>query len=152
MYCTLTDIKNLLPEEIIIQLTDDENLKPAVIDPANAAHAAIIGRIDEAIEAADAEIDGYCAVNYTVPFSTVPRLVTGLSVELAIYYLYARRTIPEDFQKRYDRAVSRLKDIAKGLMTLGVDPQSAPPASSGGAESNKPEPDRIFTLDKMRGF
>lgn len=151
MYCTLTDIKKLLPEDIIIQLTDDENLKPAAIDPANIAHALIIGRIDEGIESADAEIDGYCATKYAVPFATVPRLITGLSVELAIYYLYARRTIPEDIQKRYERAISRLKDIAKGLATLGIDPPPAPTAA-GGAESNKPTSDRIFTRDTMRGF
>lgn len=151
MYSTLDDIKKLLPEDIIIQLTDDENLKPTAIDPGNAAHAPIIGRINEAIETADAEIDGYCAVKYAVPLATVTRLITGLSVEIAIYYLHARRTIPEDIQKRYDRAISRLKDIAKGILSIGADP---PPASSnaGGAESNKPVPDRIFTRDKMTGF
>jgi phage gp36-like protein len=151
MYSTLDDIKKLLPEEIIIQLTDDENLKPSAINPASTAHAAIIGRIDEAIETADSEIDGYCAVKYTVPFVTVPRLVTGLSVEIAIYYLYARRTVPERIEKRYEKAVLRLKDIARGLLTLGIDP---PPAASSveSAESNKPVPDRIFTRDKMQGF
>ncbi len=151
MYCTLTDITKLLPEETLIQLVDDENLKPTTINPATPSHAPMIARIDEAIEAADAEIDSYCAVKYSVPFATVPRLILGLSVELSIYYLYARRTIPEDIQKRYDRAVSRLKDIAKGLPTLGVDPP-ATPSASGGAESNKTVNDRIFTRDKMTGF
>lgn len=150
-YCTLDDIKKLLPEETIIQLTDDENLKPSAINPALPAHAAIIGRIDEAIEAADAEIDGYCAVRYTVPFPTIPRLITGLSVEIAIYYLHARRTVPEKIEKRYEKAVARLKDIARGLLTLGIDPPPAP-ASTGGAESNKPVSDRIFTREKMQGF
>jgi phage gp36-like protein len=125
MYCTLDDIKKLLPEEIIIQLTDDENLKPTAIDPENEAHAPIIGRINEAIETADAEIDGYCAVKYAVPLATVPRLITGLSVEIAIYYLHARRTIPEDIQNRYDRAISRLKDIAKTEHDMGAYPYSA---------------------------
>ncbi|MFA7465577.1 MAG: DUF1320 domain-containing protein [Syntrophales bacterium] len=151
MYSALTDLKKLLPEETIIQLTDDENLKPVAIDPANPQHAAIIGRVNEAITAADAEIDGYCGTKYSVPFTTIPRLVVGLSVEIAIYYLYARRAIPEDVQKRYERAVSRLKDIARGLVSLGVEP---PPAatSTGGSESNKPVNDRVFTRDKMRGF
>lgn len=150
-YSTFADLKKLLPEENIIQLTDDENLKPAAIDPVNPAHAAIIGRIDEAIETADSEIDGYCAVKYTVPFSTVPRLITGLSVEITIYYLYARRTVPPRIEKRYDMAVARLKDISRGLLTLGIDP---PPVASaaGGAASNKPVPDRIFTREKMKGF
>jgi phage gp36-like protein len=149
MYGTLTDLKKLLPEETIIQLTDDENLKPAAIDPADADHAAMIGRIEEAIETADAEIDGYCAVKYTVPFRIVPRLVVGLSVEIAIYYLYARRTIPEDIQKRYERAVSRLKDISRGIVSLGVDPPPAP-TSTGGAEANASG--RVFTRDKLKVF
>lgn len=151
MYSTRTDIIQLLPEEIVIQLTDDENLAPTAISPADATHAAMISRIDEAIETADAEIDGYCAVKYSVPFTTVPRLITGLSVEIAIYYLYKRRTVPEKIEKAYDKAVSRLKDISRGILTLGVDP---PPTAStaGGAESNKPVSDRIFTISKMQGF
>lgn len=150
-YSTLDDIKKLLPEETIIQLTDDENLKPSAIDPDNEDHAAIIGRIDEAIEQADGEIDGYCSKKYTVPFSTAPRLITGLSVEISIYYLYTRRTVPEKIEKRYDKAIGKLKDIARGLLSLGVDPPPAP-SSTIGAESNKPVSDRIFTRDKMRGF
>jgi phage gp36-like protein len=151
MYSTLADIKKLLPEETIIQLTDDENLKPVSINPDNTAHAAIMGRIDEAIETADSEIDGYCGAKYTVPFADVPRVITGLSVEIAIYYLYARRTVPERIEKRYDKAVARLKDISRGTLTLGSDPPPAP-TSAGGAESNTPVPDRIFTRDKMQGF
>jgi phage gp36-like protein len=152
-YSTLDDIKKLLPEETIIQLTDDENLKPLSIDPENAEHAAIIGRIDEAIETADSEIDGYCAkkYKYAVPFTAVPRLITGLSVEIAIYYLYARRTVPERIEKRYEKAVARLKDISRGLLTLTLDPPPAP-SSAGGAESNKPVNDRIFTRETLRGF
>ncbi len=151
MYSTISDIKQALPEEIVIQLTDDENLKPTAISPVNTAHAAIIGRIDEAIESADAEIDGYCASKYSVPFTTVPRLITVLSVEIAIYYLYKRRTVPEKIEKAYDKAVARLKDISRGLLSLGIDPPPAP-AASGGAESNKSMSDRIFTIGKMGGF
>ena len=151
MYSTISDIKQALPEEIVIQLTDDENLKQTAISPVNTAHAAIIGRIDEAIESADAEIDGYCASKYSVPFTTVPRLITVLSVEIAIYYLYKRRTVPEKIEKAYDKAVARLKDISRGLLSLGIDPPPAP-AASGGAESNKSMSDRIFTIGKMGGF
>ncbi len=150
-YCTLDDIKKLLPEEDIIQLTDDENLKPAAIDPTNTDHAPIIGRIDEAIATADAEIDGYAAVKYSVPFAATPALIKGLSVEVSIYYLYTRRTVPEKIEKRYDKAVSRMKDIARGLLTLGIEPPPAP-SSTGGAESNKPVSDRVFTRNSMKGL
>jgi len=151
-YCTLNDIKKLLPEETLIQLTDDENLKPAAIDPGNAAHAKIIGRIDEAIATADAEIDGYCAGRYSVPFSPVPPVIKGLSVEIAVYRLYQRRTVPERTEKSYDKAVARLKDISKGLMTLGVAPQPAPADTGDGVSVNCTAEDRIFTRDTLKGF
>lgn len=151
-YCTLDDIKQLLPEDVLIQLTDDEALNPAAINPQTPAHAPIIGRVEEAIETADAEVDGYCAVKYTVPLSPVPTVVSKLSVELAIYYLYSRRTIPEKIEKRYDKAVARLKDIARGLLTLGVDPEPVASATADSAATNKTTGERVFTRDSLKGF
>lgn len=140
MYCTQADIKTAITEESLIQLTDDENL--GVVNAAN---------VIQAIDTADAEIDGYCAIRYAVPFTTAPAVVKALSIEIAIYYLYKRRTLPEKIEKAYDKAIARLKDIARGLLSLGIDPPP-PSIDSGGAESNKPVPDRIFTRDKMQGF
>jgi phage gp36-like protein len=140
MYTTQADIIKAISEEIVKQLTDDDNL--GVINEDN---------VTKAIARADAEIDGYCAVKYAVPFTTVPPVVAGLSLDMSIYYLYKRRTMNDDVQKTYDNAVARLKDIAKGLLSLGVDPPPAP-ASSEGAESNKSVSDRIFTRDTMKGF
>jgi len=151
-YSTRDDIKQLLPEETVIQLTDDENLKPSAIDADNTEHAAIIARVDEAIERADAEIDGYCAVKYSVPLSPVPAVVNKLSVELAIYYLYSRRSVPEKIEKRYDKAVVRLKDIARGLLTLGVDPEPAASVTADSAQANKTTSDRVFTRGSLKGF
>ena len=139
-YCILADIKKAISEAVLIQLTDDDNIG-----------AIITENVTKAIARADAEIDGYCAVKYAVPFTTVPPVVAGLSLDMSIYYLYKRRTVSEDVQKSYDNAIARLKDIAKGLLSLGVDP---PPAASTseGAESNKSVSDRIFTRDTMKGF
>jgi phage gp36-like protein len=140
-YCTLADIKAHLPDDDIIQLTDDENF--------GAVNQA---RVNEAIATADAEIDGYCAVRYAVPLSPVPSLVAKLSVEIAIYYLHARRGAPEKIEKRYDKAVSRLKDISRGLLTLGVDPAPAASVEASGAATNKTDSDRVFTRERMRGY
>ena len=140
MYCTLDDIKTSISEEIIIQLTDDDNVGVINLD-----------NVNQAIKKADAEVDGYCATKYSVPFVVVPPIVNMLSTEISIYYLYKRRTIPEEVAKSYDKAISRLRDIARGTLSLGVDP---PPAAStsGGAESNKSVNDRVFTRGSMRGF
>lgn len=140
MYCNLLNIKKAISEEILIQLTDDDNL--GAINEDN---------LNQAIQTADAEIDGYCAVKYTVPFTTVPPIINGLSVEIVVYYLYKRRTVPEKIEKAYDKAIARLKDISRGILSLGIDPPPASAASEG-SESNKPVSDRIFTRDKMKGF
>lgn len=151
-YCTLDDITKALEEATVIQLTDDETLKPAGIEPGNPDHGAIIARIGEAIARADAEIDGYCAVKYAVPLVPVPAVVNSLSVELAVYYLYSRRTVPEKIEKRYDKAVARLKDVARGLLSLGVTPEPAPSAAADSAEANKAVSDRVFTRRSLKGF
>ncbi len=151
-YCTLDDIMKALDQTTVIQLTDDENLKPATIDPVDPDHAPIIARIDEAIETADAEIDGYCAVKYSVPLSPVPPVVNKLSVDLAIYYLYLRRSMPEKVEKRYERAVARLKDIARGLLSLGVEPEPAASVAADSAQASKTASDRVFTRDSLKGF
>jgi phage gp36-like protein len=152
-YCTIDDLKKLIAEETILRLTDDDNLDPASIDPSAPAQAAIVSRISEAIATSDAEIDGYCAAKYGVPLYPVPPLVKALSVQLTIYYLHKRRSsMPEEVEKGYDKASARLRDIAKGLLTLGVDPAPAPSADAAGAATNKTEGDRVFTRDSMKGF
>lgn len=138
MYCTLDDIKKLLPEEIVIQLTDDEG--QGEVNP---------GRVDEAISQADAEIDSYCAVRYRVPFDPVPDLVKKCSVDLAIYNLYSRRAeeIPQTRTDRYRNAIRQLEGISKGTVSLGVDP---PPQS--GTQGERPDisgPTRIFSRSRM---
>lgn len=141
-YCTLTDIEKLLPTETIIQLTDDENLE-----------AVNQSRVDEAIAGADAEIDSYCGSKYSVPFATVPDIVKKISVDISIYNLYSRRLeeMPETRSDRYKNAIRQLEGIAKGIISIGEDPEPAAP-TQGGVETNKTESDRVFTRDSLNGF
>ncbi len=134
-YCILADIKEQLAEEELVQLTDDVGAE--VVD------TVVIAR---AVADADAEIDSYCGGRYSVPFSPVPVMIRKISVDLAIYNLSARRTylkMPEDRQKRYENAVKFLRDVSKGLISLGA---GAPDTTA----SDSPEvtvvrADRIFT-------
>lgn len=140
-YCTLMDIKKLLAEDIIIQLTDDDNL-----------HVVNDAAVAEAIASADAEIDGYCAVKYTVPFANVPAIIKALSIDISIHNLYKRRTVPERIETAYDKAIAKLKDISRGLVSLGEDPPPASSAAADGAACSNSAGERIFTMDKMTGF
>lgn len=142
-YSTQTDIEKMLPASDVVDLTDDEG-----------TGAQVAARVSEAITQADAEIDSYCGGRYSVPFSSVPDIVKKCSVDIAIYNLYSRRveTIPETRSERYKNAIRQLEGIAKGIISIGEDPE--PTASTGAsyAECNKTESDRIFTRPKMRGF
>jgi len=141
-YSTLDDIKKLIPEAVLIQLTDDEGLGSV-----NQA------RIDEAIKQADAEINSYCGSRYTVPFTAVPDLVRKLSVDIAIYNIYSRHmeVMPETRAERFKSAIRHLEAVAKGLVSLGINP--SPSASSDGrAETNKETDGNVFSREKLEGF
>ena len=141
-YSVLDYIKKLIPEDTLIQLTDDDG-----IGTVNQ------GRVDEAIAQADSEIDSYCGGRYSVPFATVPGIVKKISVDIAIYNLYSRRVevIPETRADRYKNAIRQLEGISKGVISIGVDPApSAATQSSNTVEIATSE--KIFSRDKMAGF
>ena len=123
MYCTLADIQDQLDDQVIIELTDDAGA--GTIDTAV---------VDRAVEDADAEVNGYCATRFSVPFSPVPPRIRAISVDIAIYNLFSRRqAVPEERQTRYDNAKAYLANIAKGLVSPGVQP---PPDSVGQEDLN----------------
>lgn len=142
MYSTQDDITKLIPEDSLLQLTDDEG--NGTIDS---------GRITEAISQADSEIDSYCGRRYSVPFVTVPGIVKKISVDISIYNLYSRRVevVPETRSERYKNAIRQLEGISKGAISIGVDP--APQASTQSSNSVQIEvSEKLFSRDKMKGF
>lgn len=141
-YATLSDITATIPEQTIINLTDDSGV--GVVDQ---------DKVVAAIADADAEIDSYCAARYTVPFEPVPAVIRKCSVDIAMYNLFSRcgEKVPENRESRYKNAIKLLENIAKGVVTLGEVP--APPSNPQG--SNRPEivsNERIFTRETMRDY
>ena len=132
-------ISKLLPEDELVALTDDEGL--GVPDQA---------RVDEAVELADAEIDSYCAVRYSVPISPVPALLRKLSVDMAVHTLYSRAvmSMPEVRSERFHAALKQLEAISRGTLTLGV----GEARTTQGAETNRTTDSSVFARDKMEGF
>lgn len=137
-YCTLADIEKAIDTRSLIQLTDDEGLN--VVNQV---------RIDEAVSAAQGEVDGYLQERYQVPLSPVPALVRAATVDLAIYNLYSRKfdEMPTTRQKRYDNAIRRLEKIAAGSIGLGI---AAPPEESQAEGMILSAPAKVFgDLDKF---
>lgn len=108
-YSVLEDLLKMIPEEELAQITTESGDDP---DPAIVA---------EAISQADAEIDSYLGKRYQVPLSPVPPRVKALSVDLAIYHLYSRRSVaPPVRRQNYEAAVAFLKQVAAGQAVVEV--------------------------------
>jgi phage gp36-like protein len=109
-YSTVTDLKNYLPESVLLQLTDDSNTDD--IDSE---------KIDDCIRRADDLIDGYMRGRYTVPITgTVPVLIKDISTKLAVYFLHKRSlmlTLPDPIKDDYDYCMQQLSNIQKGRLS-----------------------------------
>lgn len=141
-YSTQSDIEQQLPRDLLTQLTDDDG--DGIVDG---------GIVPAAIQKADDEINAYAATRYSVPFTPVPALIKALSVDLAIWNLYARRRMEsETVNKRYDRAVKLLRDIADGKASLGESPGPAESEAGLPEATTTVSEDRVFTKDTMQGY
>ncbi len=132
-YSTQTDIEEQLSQAELVQLTDDAG--------SGSVDTTVV---DRAIADADDEVNSYLQERYAVPISPVPGLVRKLSVDIAIYNLFARRDLDAPVRtQRYENAVRLLKGLARGEASLGVEP---PPAEVHDEEvqTSRGESDRTF--------
>lgn len=142
-YSTRAALEQRLGTARVAQLaTDAPSDSAAVID----------ARVLEACQDADALVDGYIGSKYKLPLASAPRIIVKTAVDLAVYNLHQRRpniTIPEDVAEAQKNAVKLLDAIARGIVTLGVQPAPDPspliPATAAG-------PARVFTRTGLEEY
>ncbi|MBW2598540.1 MAG: DUF1320 domain-containing protein [Deltaproteobacteria bacterium] len=120
-YCTPDDLQKLLPETVLIRLTDDTGA--GVIDETRAS---------EAIASSAEEIDAYIGGRVKLPIAgTAPPILGKINVDIAVYNLYSRvkEEIPQTRADRYKNAVRLLEKISKGEISTGLQPPPDPPAA-----------------------
>lgn len=137
-YATQQNLIDRFGETEILQLTDKDG--DEVID------AAVIS---QAIDDADAIIDGYLQSRYTLPLQSVPKNLVTYACDIARYRLYDDRAT-EQVTTRYKDALAFLRSISKGDITLGLDGDSEPTATTGGPQADAPG--RTFTRDKLSDY
>ena len=108
MYCTQQDLIDRFSEDELIKLTDVDGL--GVINTVT---------VDRALADTDAEIDGYLAGRYNLPFTTPIATLNQKACDIARYYLHAQK-VPESVQKRYDAVVRYFEQVAKGTIKLPI--------------------------------
>jgi phage gp36-like protein len=138
-YCVQSDIEKLIPVQELAELTTESGSTPDS------------DVVAEAIVKADAEIDSYLGIIYSVPLSVPPTRVKALSEDIAIYYLYMRRSsIPEARQKAYDNGIAFLQLLAAGKATIPDD------SGGGGTSGNQgvqfASAPSIFNRDSMTSW
>lgn len=139
-YCTLLQLQDRYSERLLIQLSDREDVAATEIDTA---------MIDRAIADADAVIDGYLKPVYALPISTVPKLLTSISIRLSIYNAHSN-VASEKITNDMKSAMAELRDISTGKIKLDLD--GVEPEGSGAAEVITNEPEQTFNAGTMKGF
>lgn len=149
MYCSLDDLKKQVQEDILLQLTDDD--QSGQIDTVV---------IDEAVIYSETLINGYLRGRYTIPIvnygfdSQPPDILKILAVDLTIFRLYSRRfhtDIPDGISEKYKNSIKILEQIQKGIISLGIETAGTPP-ELGEYRTNKSFDDRAFSKELLKDY
>ncbi len=139
-YATQQDMLNRFGERELLALSDRDNDGEINADVVAAA-----------LESADGEINAYVSARYALPMLNVPITVRDFACDIARYRLCgAEVTETEEVRNRYNDAIKFFDRVSKGLVRLGVDLASVPPADSGAVKTSSPG--RIFNDDSMAGY
>ena len=168
-YCTIEDIETQTSTPTLIQLTSDDGQEE-------------VNRVValEAILYSSTLIDGYLRGRYSLPLDTLscsPALngVTSaertlqplpasrfpllriLAIDLSIYRLYSRRMrneMPEVIETAYKNAISTLRDIQKGVITLQSENDTLESSGFNAEEykTNKNILDKLFGKQKLSEY
>ena len=170
-YCTIEDIETQTSTPTLIQLTSDDGQEA-------------VNRVValEAVLYSSTLIDGYLRGRYSLPLNThscSPALngVSGsdsvsplqplpasrfpllriLAIDISIYRLYARRMrneMPEVIETAYKNAISTLRDIQKGVISLQAENDLFETSSFNAQEykTNKSILDKLFGKERMSEY
>lgn len=145
-YCTIEDIETQTSTPTLIQLTSDDGQE--AVDRVVA---------QEAILYSSTLIDGYLRGRYTLPLDAHFPLLRILAIDLSIHRLYTRRMrdeMPEVIENNYKNAISTLKDIQKGVISLQSENDSLETAGFNAEEykTNKDIIDRLFGKHRLSEY
>ena len=145
-YCTIEDIETQTSTPTLIQLTSDDGQEE-------------VNRVValEAILYSSTLIDGYLRGRYSLPLDTHFPLLRILAIDLSIYRLYSRRMrneMPEVIETAYKNAISTLRDIQKGVITLQFENDTLESSGFNAEEykTNKNILDKLFGKQKLSEY
>ena len=107
-YATREDFIAALGELEAIQLTSRDNTEE--IDDSVLAVA---------LNSADGEINSYISAVYELPLATSSPMLITVCINIARFRLYGAKAT-EEVRNRYDDAIRWLRDVSRGVASLGI--------------------------------
>ena len=149
-YCSVKEVLDMLKVDMMNAIIGDEYIE----DEAERKKK-IEPLAEEAITDADAEIDGYLAKRYSLPFTETPKVLNKFSKDISLYNLASRKGVDENdrektYLTRYKAAIAFLTKVAEGLIDIGVSGISKESLSKTGFSMKSS--DRLFTRNSMKGW
>lgn len=149
-YCTAAEVLDMLKEDMLNVIIGDD-----YIENEDERIQAITPIVEQAIADADAEIDGYLAKRYKVPFGKTPQVINKFAKDIALYNMVSRKGVDENdrektYLTRYNAAIAFLTKVAEGKISIGVSENNTEDAARiGFSMSNSP---RLFSRGNMKGW
>ncbi len=142
-YAAPQDMINRYPNRDLVQLTNDDPTATTVNTTV----------LQQALNDASAEIDGYLGARFILPLTDPPEVLNRVASDIAMYRLQALRPLHDisDARRRYEDAITMLSKVAAGALTLGVGADGNETAISPVAEVVE-GPARVFSRDTLKGF
>ena len=141
-YATKQDLIDRFGLLELVQLTDKVNKPVSTVDDVP---------VERALTDATALIDTYVGKAAQLPLSVVPPYLAKVACDLARYYLHGKAAEKEGpVATAYAEAMTWLKDVSKGLVSL--DTEGVSPIQAGGGSVKASAPGRIFTRETLRDF
>ncbi|MEJ6520643.1 DUF1320 domain-containing protein [Shewanella bicestrii] len=107
--------------------------------------------IDKALKQADDEINSFLT-RYALPLATVPSMLNDLAVTVAFYWLADRdQQATNLLEKRYEKALTTLREIGSGKRDLGLPQADKPVETSIGKVELVQDNERLFTRKSLSG-
>lgn len=149
-YCSGIEVLGMIKDDMLNVIIGNE-----YIEEEAERQAKIADLVRQSIVDSDAEIDGYLAKRYNVPFQRVPQVINKLSKDIAVYNLVSRSGIDEDdrektFLNRYNAAIKFLENVAKGIIDIAGSDNSSQDAATNGFRMKSSQ--RLFSRDSMKGW
>uniref|UniRef100_UPI0035C76D3C gp436 family protein n=1 Tax=Serratia quinivorans TaxID=137545 RepID=UPI0035C76D3C len=116
MYCTLADLLEQVPEQTLIELTNEV----VGFDERPPVNASVV---ESCIRYAGELIDAHLRGRYTLPLAEVPTVLRDIAITLVRYRLYTRRpegAVPDTVKDDHKLAVRQLEGIRDAKLTLGL--------------------------------